>query len=107
MVCRIAASLAYETFIRPFYLRHIPQTVIVILKSIIELNGIHAFKYFSLYHATKVAIIFRLGASTAYTYKYICDEPGLSELYEPQHKHCTRHHRNSFGGVKKLFVIPI
>lgn len=68
MVCRIAASLAYETFIRPFYLRHIPQTVIVILKSIIELNGIHAFKYFSLYHATKVAIIFQLGASTAYTY---------------------------------------
>lgn len=68
MVCRIAASLAYETFIRPFYLRHIPQTVIVILKSIIELNGIHAFKYFSSYHATKVAIIFHLGASTAYTY---------------------------------------
>lgn len=71
MVCRIAASLAYETFIRPFYLRHIPQTVIVILKSIIELNGIHAFKYFSSYHATKVAIIFHLGASTAYTYIYI------------------------------------
>ena len=68
MVCRIAASLAYETFIRPFYLRHIPQTVIVILKSIIELNGIHAFKYFSSYHATKVAIIFHLGALTAYTY---------------------------------------
>ncbi len=31
---------------------------------------IHAFKYFSLYHATKVAIIFRLGASTAYAYTF-------------------------------------
>lgn len=58
MVCRVAASGAYKTFVRPFYLGHIPQTVFVILKSIIKLDGIHAFKYFSVHHATKVAIIF-------------------------------------------------
>lgn len=57
MVCGIATFRAYKVAVRPFYLGKILQAVIIISESVIEFYGIHTYEYFSLYRATKVAII--------------------------------------------------
>ena len=70
MICRVATSRTNKRLIRPFDFRQVLQAVLVAFESVIELNGIHTFEYFSLYHATKVAINIGLGALSAYTYFY-------------------------------------
>ena len=69
MICRVATSRTNKRLIRPFDFRQVLQAVLVAFESVIELNGIHTFEYFSLYHATKVAINIGLGALSAYTYQ--------------------------------------
>ena len=71
MICRVATSRTNKRLIRPFDFRQVLQAVLVAFESVIELNGIHTFEYFSLYHATKVAINIGLGALSAYTYPII------------------------------------
>lgn len=68
MICRVATPWAYKAFVWPFYFGQILQTVLITLESVVKLYGIQAFEDFSWYHATKVAIIIELGASSAYTY---------------------------------------
>ena len=69
MICCVATSRTNKRLIRPFDFRQVLQAVLVAFESVIELNGIHTFEYFSLYHATKVAINIGLGALSAYTYQ--------------------------------------
>lgn len=67
----VATSRTDKRLIRPFDFRQVLQALLVAFESVIELNGIHTFEYFYLYHATKVAINIGLSALSAYTYKLI------------------------------------